>query len=141
MLHEVFHFMTSLLIALAISLIFTDLLLGLFTFLAGMLLDGDHMLDYMLYLATHKQPFSLKEFLSGTYFPIWKKFITPLHSWELVILCTLLYVITLNPYLLGFAAALAAHYIVDYVTNDVNKKAYFFLFRLAHGFLKAAIKR
>lgn len=141
MKHETFHLGISLILATILSLTFQDIPLGIFTFLAGMLLDGDHMLDYLLYLLTYKKPFSLKEFLSGSYFPIWQKFITPLHAWELVAASVVGYMLTHNPYLLGFGATLTGHYVVDYLTNDVNKKAYFILFRLSNGFNKAAIKK
>lgn len=141
MKHELYHLAVSLILGFMLARVFDDIWLGLFTLLAGMLLDADHMLDYLLYLLKYRKPFSLKEFLAGSYFPIWKKFITPLHSWELAVAAFIGYFIFAQPYLLGLSLALIGHYIIDYITNDVNKKAYFLLFRLSNSFNKAAIKK
>lgn len=141
MKHETYHLGVGIALGLCLSIVFHDWALGVFAFAVGMLVDADHMLDYLLYIFIHKQSFSLKEFLAGSYFPIWKKFITPLHSWELAAAALAGYLWSSDPYMLGFSLALAGHYLVDYVTNDVNRKAYFILFRLGNGFNKAAIKK
>jgi len=104
-----------------------------------MFLDADHLFDYFLYLIKYKQKFSLKEFISGSYLLKWQKFITPLHSWEIAIISGLVFTIVSNPIFISIFLALSSHYLVDYFTNDVNKKAYFIIFRAKNKFIKSAI--
>jgi hypothetical protein len=138
--HELIHFIVALLVAIVLYILSRNTIISVFCFSLGMFLDADHLLDYFLYLIQNKSSFSLREFLSGAYFPIWKHFVTPLHAWELVAASLIIFFYTYQYLFLGIAAALASHYVVDYFTNDVNKKAYFFLFRLKNGFAKAAIR-
>ncbi|OGH42981.1 MAG: hypothetical protein A3B53_02990 [Candidatus Levybacteria bacterium RIFCSPLOWO2_01_FULL_42_15] len=114
-----------------------------------MFLDADHLFDYFLYLYKHQGgisgllKFSTKEFLSGAYFQKWQKFITPLHAWEIVIISFLLFAVSLPfaNYFIATSLALTSHYIVDYFTNNVNKKAYFITYRAKNKFVKKAIAR
>lgn len=138
--HEAIHLSFSIALGLLLWILYSDLLVSLYVFGLSFFLDADHLLDYILYLLRDKKDFSLKEFLSGTYFKEWKKFITPLHSWEVVIISLLFFYIFQNQYLLATGLGLGVHYVLDYFMNDVNKKAYFLLFRAKHLFLKEAIK-
>jgi len=138
--HEGIHFIVTVILSIVIYFISKNILFVLVTFCLGMFLDSDHLVDYFMYLIKFKRKFSTKEFISGSYFSEWKKFITPLHSWEIVLLNVLLYQITNNVIFVAITLALTEHYLIDYLTNDVNKKAYFFLFRLNNKFVKSAIK-
>lgn len=140
MKHELVHFAASVLLAGLIFFVFDNVLLSFFTFAVCMFLDGDHLFDYFLYLFIFKKTFNFTEFLSGSYFAEWKTFIVPLHSWEMFALLAFLYFTTGAPVFIAVSLALAVHYMVDYFTNDVNKKAYFIFFRAQHGFKKSAIK-
>ena len=140
MRHELVHLIASIVLAGVLGSYFRNYLVGLWTFALCMFLDGDHLFDYFSYLLKFKKEFSLKEFLSGSYFAEWKKFVVPLHSWEMVLGFALLFLVFKNPFLIATSLALGVHYFVDYFTNDVNKKAYFMLYRAKHNFKKAAIR-
>jgi len=139
--HELIHLVVAGFSGLVIYFYSKNLVLGASTFTLSMFLDGDHLVDYSLYLKKFKKSFSFSEFLSGSYFKEWGKFITPFHSWEVAIFGLILF-LTSNSHI-GFAIflALTGHYLTDFITNDVNKKAYFLLYRAKNGFKKIAIKR
>jgi hypothetical protein len=139
--HEVVHLVIAVSLSLLFYLYSSDIWLVLWVFGVCMFLDADHLFDYGLYILKTKKKFSLREFLSGEYFAEWKNFITPLHSWEMVILFALLYLFIPNNFLIGTSFALAAHYFVDYFTNSVNKMAYFILYRASYDFKKIAIRK
>lgn len=139
--HELIHLIAAVVLAFGIYIYFSQAFLALWTFAVCMFLDGDHLLDYGLYILKAKKNFSFKEFLSGTYFADWKKFITPLHSWEMVIIFAIIYIFSNMPVFIATSLALAIHYLVDYFTNDVNKKAYFLFYRASHKFAKASIRK
>lgn len=143
MRHEMVHFGAALILSFIIHFYFQNLLLTFWTFALCMLLDGDHLFDYGLYTLKYKKRFSLKEFLSGSYFAEWKKFIMPLHSWELAFVFFILsFVINFQiPFFLASSLAFTVHYTVDYFTNDVNKKAYFILYRAKYKFVKRVIAK
>lgn len=115
--------------------------MGVIAFIVCFLLDLDHLVDYLLYIKKFNKRFDFKEFLSGTYFIEWKKFITPGHSWELVLIFMLMYAQYGYKIAIVLAVSLTTHYVVDYITNDVNRVAYFFLYRMQYGFAKTSIKR
>ena len=139
--HEIIHLIAALVLTIFITAYYQNGLLGFWTFGLSMFLDGDHLFDYLLYLVKYNKDFSFKEFLSGAYFKEWKKFITPLHSWELVAILAVLYFIFGNPFFIASSLALGIHYFVDYFTNNVNKKAYFILYRASRWFQKTAIRK
>ena len=140
--HETIHFVASLTIAFLIQFLYSNILLSLFTFSLAMFLDADHLFDYFLYLRKYNQKFSLKEFISGSYFLKWQKFITPLHAWEIVIIVLLVHFLWIPyPIFISIALALTSHYFVDYFTNSVNKMAYFLTFRYKNKFEKKAIAK
>lgn len=144
--HEMVHLAVSIGVALFVQVTYFDTMLSVFTLALAMLLDADHLFDYALYLYKSEggifglSKFSIKEFLSGAYFQKWQKFITPLHAWEIAIASLLLYFFWLPyPIFMSIALALSSHYLVDYFTNNVNKKAYFITYRAKNGFVKKAI--
>ncbi len=146
--HELVHLIVSIGVAIFIHVTYGDILVSIFTFALAMFLDADHLFDYCLHLYKNEGgisglfKFSAKEFLSGAYFQKWQKFITPLHAWEIAIGSLLLYFFWLPyPIFMSIALALSSHYLVDYATNDVNKKAYFIMYRAKNGFVKKAISR
>jgi hypothetical protein len=141
MRHELVHLVASVVLAFVLGIYFGNYLVGLWAFSLCMFLDGDHLFDYGLYILKTNKNFDLKEFLSGSYFADWKKFITPLHSWEMVIVFAVIYFFSAEPFFIATSLALAIHYFVDYFTNDVNKKAYFLFYRARHKFAKASIRK
>lgn len=144
--HEIIHFVVSIGVALFVQIAYSEIFISVFSFALAMFLDADHLFDYMLHLfKSHGgflgfRKFSANEFLSGSYFQKWQKFITPLHAWEIAITSILLYFFWLPyPIFMSIALALSSHYLVDYFTNDVNKKAYFITYRAKNKFVKKAI--
>lgn len=139
--NEIYHLAASFIAAFFIYLVSFNELLAIFTFLLGFFMDADHLVDYLSYLIKFKKPFVLKEFMSGTYFAEWKKFITPMHSYEIVIISFLLFLITANFLFLSITLAVLQHVVVDYYSNYVNMYAYSFIYRLKNKFVKASIRK
>lgn len=139
--HELIHIGVNLALAFFLFAKYGSVPASALAFAVGMFVDGDHMFDYILYLWTHKKKFSITEFLDGSYFGRWQRFIGLLHSWEMVAVIFYYFLQTQNYYLLAISSAAAAHYLVDNLTNGVNAKAYFLLYRLLYGFKKNAISK
>lgn len=139
--HEVLHLLAALVLSLAAWYVSADRVTVIATFAACFFLDADHAIDYIAYIIKFRQPFSVGKFLSGSYFVQWQKFITPLHSWELVVVLIITGALTHNQLPLWLAGALATHYVLDYLTNPVNGWAYWLIYRGAHRWYKPAIAR
>lgn len=139
--NKLITFIAALVMATLVTIQLQSVQMGIIALFVCVLLDLDHLVDYFLYLKRDRKRFNLNEFLSGTYFIEWKKFITPGHSWELVLIFMLMYAQYGYKLAIVLAVSLTTHYVIDYITNDVNRVAYFFLYRMQYGFAKTSIKR
>ena len=90
---------------------------------AGVLVDGDHVLDYA-------------NALRGDI----RRILVPLHSYELGLAGLLAAFLTgWHPLLTGAALGLLAHVASDALTNRLHPLAYFLAYRVRHGFRRAAL--
>lgn len=139
--HELFHLVAAGLLATVAWFSSGQITIAAITFATCFFLDLDHVVDYGAYLIKFRQSFSVRQFLSGSYFSQWQKFVTPLHSWELVVMLIVIGSSMQTALPFYIAAALAVHYLIDYLTNPVNIWAYWFIYRASHRWYKPAIAR
>jgi len=139
--HELLHLIAAGLLGVVVWSISKNTAVILITFAVCFFLDLDHLVDYLSYLIKFRRQVVIAEFFSGSYFEQWRKFITPLHSWELVIAAIVAGAVTQSTWPLCVALALAVHYLMDYITNPVNVWAYWFIYRARHRWHKPAIAR
>lgn len=102
-------------------------------FLSGIFIDLDHHLDY--WLNKKELPLDYKKLL---YFSEVEKEGKPylfLHSYELLALLWIaVFYYGLGPVWSGLVLGLSVHMIADQICNPVRPLAYFFIYRLKHGF-------
>jgi hypothetical protein len=135
LLHELAHLLVGLAAGLALAAAGAGRCVIPWTLLASLLVDADHALDYALTVGPRWDPAAL---LSGSYFEASRRVIVLLHSWELAagLLATshLLRGTVLAGPLLGLAAGLAGHLLVDQVWYRLPPATYFLLARWRHRF-------
>ena len=73
--------------------LFKNINVFLIAFLGGVLIDLDHLFDYFLAFGAK---FNLTYFAKGYQFLKSDKIYIPFHSWEIVIICFLLFLFFLN---------------------------------------------
>ena len=116
---------------------FCSFLLGL---LFGFFVDGDHMLEYLIYLYRSGIPFTFSGFFSSDYFRGNGMIIVLGHAWEWVVVLMGIYwwnkesKVVWPKYVLLAGLALAGHLLVDQITNHSSPLFYFLSYRLANGF-------
>lgn len=139
LVHEFFHFLVAVLYGCLVYL-YTEQLFSAFLVTAvAFFLDGDHLLDYQMYLREKRQKFGFGEFLSGCYFKKTGKIYIFLHSFELAFILTLSGLIFDASLLVYIAFAMVLHMCVDLMTNKVHLMSYFLIYRYTNNFLINAI--
>lgn len=123
------HFLASSILAI-VFYYFTRSLAGTTAaFLAGVLIDLDHLFDFWKSKPNH--PFSIKEFLHPCgYMDKNQKIYVPLHSYELLILLWLFWSLNHSHFLLGIALGMTLHLILDDIGNKLQTLSYFFSYRV-----------
>lgn len=127
---ELGHLMLSLLAGAVIAVVFSAPWVIAWAVLAGFLIDGDHLFDYLLFKKLRN--LSLKEFLSGSYFDQSGKVILPLHGFEYCVIFLILAYIFVDwrPVMSALALSLFLHLIFDTLTNKPIWPTYFITFRI-----------
>ena len=92
---------------------------GVTTLCAGVLIDGDHLVEAAEWLATRRQ----------------RHFFAVLHAWEwafgLLVAAALL---SWHPILTGLATGMLGHLVTDQISNDVYFRTYSVTFRIYYRF-------
>lgn len=101
------------------------------SFLAGILVDIDHIPDYWL---QHPFKMDLMHFFQTCDEYNLKRTFIFLHSAELFIPLTILSFYTRSEWFTGFTLGLAQHIGFDCIFNSTFPWSYFFFYRLYHGF-------
>ena len=102
------------------------------SFLAGVLIDADHLIDYYL---NHGFTFNIKKIYNSCLVLDLGKLYLVLHSYELVaFLWVSIYVFSLSMFWQAIALGLTQHIVLDQVTNPVLAFGYFFTYRAMNGF-------
>ena len=119
---------------------FQSLTVAMVCFLAGFLIDVDHVLEYIIHYGWRN--FSLKkcyikclETKRGNRAAGFTKLYLIFHSIEIVSALFLLAVISGNIYLLAIAFSTGLHLLMDQVGNDMGAGFYFLFWRARKGFL------
>lgn len=131
---ELGHLTLSLFAGAIIAVFFGNLWTIAWAVLAGFLIDGDHLFDYLLFKGLKN--LQLKEFLSGSYFDDSGKVILPLHGFEycLIFLVVAYIFQDWRPTMLALALSLFLHLFYDTLTNKPIWPTYFILFRITKNF-------
>jgi hypothetical protein len=97
------------------------------TFAAGVIIDGDHAIDFVIYWKSINQRPSTKELLNGSMFQKWGKFGIILHSYELLVLFWTIAFITHSYNLMGWVSiSFVAHLFSDQFYYSLYPMFYFF---------------
>lgn len=101
-------------------------------FLTGILLDIDHIIDYV---ANYGWKIRIKHLFQAFEYEVFENIFVFLHSWEFVaIYLALLWLIDWKPVALGAGIGIFAHLLVDHLFNDHSPLGYFLSYRIWHGF-------
>lgn len=123
----------------ALSAVFSGLLLAAFrswplalaSLGAGILMDADHMLDYLL---EYGLPFDVRRFFRASYQREYRRVFILLHAWEWLPALVLLAWLAHNPWITGFALGWTQHMIADQACNRPRAWAYFLVGRWRRRF-------
>ena len=109
---------------------------GAACFLSGLLLDLDHLVDYLLHRPRKNTFLDLVDVCENCRL---ERVVLPLHSWELLPLAAALALVPGQGALAaGLLAGLATHLGADQLVNPVTGRAYFLIHRWRNGFRRAA---
>ena len=128
---EIYHFIAAILAGVLVYILFRQPILSFVTFMVSFFVDVDHIFDYLF---AEGFKVDIPSFFSGSFFEKWKKIVLPFHAWEYVFILLILFWVWGNPLFAAIAVALFSHYLVDFITNEVTKPAYFLLYRISIGF-------
>ena len=98
----------------------------------GVLLDGDHVLDYM---REYGLRLNLRELFHASYERKFKRTFLILHAWEWApVIAMVLWLSGGNPWFVGAAIGWLQHLTADQLVNTPNPWAYSIIWRWRHGF-------
>ena len=107
------------------------------SFLAGFLIDADHIIDYYL---NREFTFNIKKIYHSCLVMDLKRVYLVLHSYELIaFLWTVIYIFSLSKLWQAITLGLTQHIILDQITNPICAFGYFFLYRVKVRFNKDMI--
>lgn len=99
---------------------------------AGVLLDGDHVLEYF---REYGLRLNMRELFRASYERTFKRTVLFLHAWEwLPLLGLACWLSGGNPWIVGGAIGWFQHLLADQFVNTPNKWAYSLIWRWRHGF-------
>jgi len=122
------HFITTLIIAILLTIYSKNYTWFFLAFLGGVLIDTDHFIDYFL----HLEKWNLESFLHG-HFIVSRKLYLIFHAWELVILFAILSLYW--NFFIVISTSMAGHLLIDTLMHALYSPfSYFFIYRLKHKF-------
>ena len=142
--HETVHFMLCLIVGFVFVYIYKNWWLIIYSFLAGLFLDADHLTDYFLF--RHSFAFNLHEFLSGTYFDASNRVYLFLHGYEYALIFFLTVAILLFnkkrfkntttsvAALMVIATSIFLHLVYDEAYYQPRLLTYSITYRASHNF-------
>jgi len=106
-------------------------------FFTGLLLDLDHLVDYLCHRPRANTLADLVDVCENCRLD---RVVLPLHSWELLALAALAAALlpAQRALLAGAAVGLGTHLLADQLSNPVTGRAYLLLHRWRHGFRRGA---
>ena len=116
--------------------------LAVSSFLSGVFIDIDHILDFLLF---SDEKFSVKNLFSWCCSGRWKKITLLLHSYEIYFILIIIAYYFPSEILLGILFGAGLHMILDQARNpaceNLSRWFYFLSYRIYAGFSKENIKR
>jgi len=128
------HIAASVVVSTALYFTFHSMAAAVSSCLAGILIDLDHIPDYIYSFGW--KGFCYKDFESVCRHGKNKKFFLVLHSYELLLIFLTISLFTKNAVWLGIFVGFTQHILLDQVSNSVYRFSYFFFFRLKGNFAK-----
>ncbi|TFH14060.1 MAG: hypothetical protein E4H02_10640 [Lentisphaerales bacterium] len=127
------HIVVSTCVSGALYAVFRSWELALSAWIAGVLVDLDHVPDYLIQFGPRLDiPRFFNSFPEGEY----NRIFILLHAWEwLPIMLAVSWVTGWNPWLLGWLVGHSQHMILDQVGNRAGMFTYFLLFRARNRFV------
>ena len=102
------------------------------SFLAGVLIDLDHIIDYYL---NYGFTFNIKKIYNSCLAISLKRLYIVFHSYELIaFLWAAIYIFSLSKFWQAIALGFTQHIILDQVSNPVRAFGYSFIYRLCNAF-------
>lgn len=126
------HIVISIIISLIIYSVFRDFKIAVANLIAGVLIDVDHIPDYMY--TKGKIYFDVKDFFNMCDELRLKKLFLVIHSYELLLSAIVIAFFYKNAFYLGLVIGYTQHFIFDIFFNGVYIKGYSFIFRLNKNF-------
>ena len=131
------HVVTSAVSAGIVSSVTQSIMAGLSCFVAGVLIDLDHLMDYYLFKGF---TLSYREFSQAMYQVLLPRHILLLHSYELILLYWIWIILAgIGPVGWGVGVGLTVHLVMDQLFNKHSPGAYFFIYRAINGFRTSAM--
>ena len=132
-----YHIGLSLSIAFAVYAVYRSAAMAAASFFAGVLLDADHVFDY---LREYGFRFDKEFFFHSFHHTLYRKIVLPFHAWEWLVLLAVLPVFDLGSYVSsGIFIGIGQHLIADQFTNPVCRGGYFISFRAWNRFRTSKI--
>jgi hypothetical protein len=134
--HLLIHFIVSVIAGLLVVLInpyINAILVVALAIAGGVFIDVDHFFDYFIAFGIN---FKFEYFFKGYAFQKSDKVYEPLHSWEIVLLVPLVFILYPRFGFLFFALILGLffHLISDVLLNNFPFLSYSFIYRLINNF-------
>lgn len=127
------HLIISLLLSLVFFIVTKSILGSILCFIAGFLVDSDHIFDYVLQL--RKLPTSIEDFLNHFYGKEYTRIWLIFHSWELVPIIYFVGRFLLGDVLTyGILLGFVSHILCDSLYNPIYPLTYFMTYRISVGF-------
>lgn len=126
------HISFSAVISTILYFILESWRLSLVSFISGILIDIDHILDYLI---EYRMRFDMQEFLNFFYKEKHRKITLILHGWEWLLclgLATVL--IDYNPWIAGLFVGYGHHMVSDFLYSKANLKSYSLIWRWTQKF-------
>jgi membrane-bound metal-dependent hydrolase YbcI (DUF457 family) len=129
------HAIISILISGAVFLIFKSVTASALALLSGVLIDGDHLLDYFIKIKWKLKSFSIKNFFYTYRTEDQPKYYLLLHSFELsVFFPFLLFLIGCKEAAAGVFLGYFPHMVLDRIFNGGHPFGYFLIYRAIRKF-------
>ena len=126
------HLIVSTIGGIGVYLMCDSFKAGIVSFLAGVLIDLDHIPDYLFF---KKGNLNLKDFFSDYLNIKLSRYYLIFHSYELIFILFSLYIfVGKDPILIGLIVGITIHILLDHLTNTKNPFSYFFIYRALKKF-------
>jgi CDP-diglyceride synthetase len=128
-----YHTALSTVVSVALFGLFKSWPLTIASFLTGVLIDIDHVIDYLF---LHGPRFNIQQFFRSSYQRQYVHAVLIFHGWEwLGLLAILVAVSDANPWFTGLLVGYTHHLTLDQIGNRPDPWGYSIVWRMRHGFL------